>query len=688
MLSTALITWYGWRDHLHFADESIAVIGGRYVEGHLPSGLWDTTYFPRGPERLTSWAAAAVNLVMPTTAGEFQALHLVLALAFALTAIPIYFLSRGVGLGPLSALVPSAVTVLGPWAMYGVTLLNNGFGLLSVACLYLAMWRCLARRGARSDLWLLAALGFVALARMGNVTLVLALPVAVLVQVWRDRPAGQRARSWLEGLPKELLRRHPVLLPCAALAVATVIVAGPDAFLGGKGYGGVRLGQHIDLAGVWERTHITVARGALATAIIPAIFALPWLVREAAVPRTRDDGAFAVLALIVFAILIYTYYGSFDEDRYFIPVIPLIAVAFGRALFSRSLGVIATAMGAVIVGWFIAITPAPSSDLGLRTIFFAPAYRFLHEVVRGQLSVHLPLGSQHPLTVALCAGGLLAVLLAARDRLGRRVGAIVLGAALAGIAVYQIGAEVWSMRKFTADMTGAGISWAQTTFVDRADEPGPVHQLTNNYAQDPYFGIPYIDLAFFNRRAWEARPLTLSRSLGSAVPGKVRIDPRTGAAKPDRLAGRLLVSPLGYAATRLAADGTVTSPIAPVRLDTLHVPLHASFSITGTGPGGWGEPGQTMTIRTFAWPGRATPACLTATVEGPLLGDKEVRYTVRGAEDTASGHLPPSGADPLSVRLGSGDEVVRVSTEGAGRLSDGRTTITVRLTNVDVRACP
>jgi hypothetical protein len=690
--AATFIAVYGLRDHLYLADEGQGVSGARYLEGHFPSGLWDTTVFPRGPERLTAVLEWLVNLVAPSTPAAFAGYHVVLALVFALSAVPVWALARELGLAPLPALVPAALVVVGPWALYGTTLLNGGAGLLAAAWLYLAMWRAVTRPGLRNDAWLLAAVALLALARVGNVPLLAAFPVAVLVQVWRDRPAGQAPPEWLRGLPRVGVRRHPLLFGVAVLGAAVVAVRGFDVLLGGSAYGGVRKGQGVSLAGLRNELRLVVPRLAQATALVPLALALPWLVRQALRPRDRGDGAFAVLALGATVAFLYAYYLSYDEDRYWLPLLPLVAIAFARVVWAGGVGWPAALLGAVVVGRLVAVSPVVGDFQG-RTYFYAPGELFFDRVVSGQLSVHLPVGGHHTALVATAAAGLAALALVLRGRLGGRAPVVVLGVVLVGLAAYQVGAANWAMQKYSVQATGAGQSFAQQAFVDEVVR-GPdrsVPLLANNPTGDPLLGVAFEQLAFFNRRVDRDGRVQLV-GVGASpccVPGAriVRIDPVTGRGHaeggppPERYVVRT-----GFRDVALVTDVVATTPSFPLQLEHPRVPLQAAYVVRGTVQGGWGRPGRPTRIRVYAWPGRPAAACLTGRVVAPSAGATGVDWSVDGARGrSVAGTLAPGAEQTLRVRLPK--RTATLSLGSSTGMLPGGTRAGVTLQDARVGAC-
>jgi hypothetical protein len=605
--------------------------------------------------------------VAPSTPREFQGYHVLVALAFALTAVPVWALARALGARPWEALVPAALVVVGPWAVFGTTLLDGGVGMLATACFALAAWRALVQPGLRADAWLLAAIALLALARTGNLPLVAAFPVALLVQLWRDRPPGEGALRRLRDLPGTLVRRHPLLCAAALVALVAAAVKGVDVLLGGAAYGGVRTGQHVSPGGLWDELHALVAKLAWATGLVPAMLGGAWLVRQAVRPTSRRDGAFAVLAVAMLAAFLYAYALSYDEERYALPLLPLLAVAFGRAAFSAGVGWVAALAGAVVVGRLVATAPA-LGDLQARLYLFAPGQGFFDRVLGGRLAEQVPGLGGHTALVAFVVAAAGAVALALRGRLRGPWPAVVVGVVLAVLAAHQIAGASWAMRKNSTEATGAGQSFAQQAFVDEVvrgpDESVPL--LANNPTGDPLLGVAFEQLAFFNRRVDRGGRVQLV-GVGSSpccVPGGliVRIDPATGRGRaeggspPERYVART-----GFRDVALVTDVIATTPSFPLALEHPRLPLQAAYAIGDTVQGGWGAPGRPTPIRVYAWPGRPAAACLTGMVVAPSAGATGVEWSVEGARGrSVAGTLAPGAEQTLRVRLPARTAMLRL----------------------------
>ncbi|MGB2696156.1 MAG: hypothetical protein WBD55_13350, partial [Dehalococcoidia bacterium] len=185
---TAIVTHYGLRYHWFLPDEEEGVAGARLILDHFPSQLWDTNFFERGPERLTAFVLAIVDVIVHPTATEFSVGHAVIGAAWALTAVPTYLLARGVGIGSWMALTLAAIATFNPFSVYGVTFLDTTLGYLTVTILFYSIWRTVVKPTMLNDVLVVVALLATATARLGNAPFVLVLIPTLLVQSWRDRP--------------------------------------------------------------------------------------------------------------------------------------------------------------------------------------------------------------------------------------------------------------------------------------------------------------------------------------------------------------------------------------------------------------------------------------------------------------------------------------------------------------------
>jgi hypothetical protein len=585
---TAAITAFGWDYQSVFADEAAVVGFARAIEADPSMFLHGS--LAKGPERLTSLLGAVAGLVGGGTPAELAIFHVLVAAASALAAVPVYALARGLRMSPLEALVPAALAIVGPLAMFSLTFLNGSVGYLCATTLLWTMWRALVRPGLTSDLFVLVALVLTALGRVGWAPIVAALPPAVLVQAWRERPAQEHVATWLKRLPHRIVTRHPLLLPAAAVIVVVVVVRGAGSLIGTQ-YGGTRLQPHVTLEGLWDNSRLLVSHLALGTGVVALMLAAPALVAQLIRPRDRELGAFAVLVPGILAVFSYAYYLSMNEDRYFLALVPLIAIGFGVAVFRAAVPVWAAALGALAVGRLV-VTSAHWPDATPFDVFAAPGSIFFQRVVVGNLAVHLPFDTTEVPTVALLIFGAAALGVAAAVRYGRRLPRPAgIGAAavlLTGMFAYQAAAGLYAPKEFVDGVGRPGISFAQMSFVDELLGVHDAQPLMVDGGLPPQQGAELRELQTFNRSVGRGFAVFRGRTAWSAFRAAAKpaamIDPATGHVRLRGAPPHVLLELADGSAAGFAGDPTSSSAAFPyVKARRLRLPLRARYVVEGNG---------------------------------------------------------------------------------------------------------
>jgi hypothetical protein len=684
--ATGLTAYYGLRAHMVQPDEFLAVIYGRSIEAR-PSVLFEYSSWPRGPERLTALLFGIVAWLVPGSARAFQVSHILFAFCFALTALPVYLLGRTARLGRWWALLPATLSVVGPWSVFGISLLNTGLGYLTTALLLVAMLRALLRPGWSSDALVLAAVAGVALARTGDIPFIFALVPAVVVQVWRDRPAGQSVSQWLRTLPATVVRRHPLLSALAVVGIIVAAVAGSHRFTG-SGYQ-TPIVRHFTLSGLSNDALDIFGHLATGTLMVPLIIAVPWLAREAAVPRGREEGAFAVLAVGVVAAFVYFYAGR-NEDRYIMMLAPVVFIPFVGALACRQVPLVATLVSGALVGRLV-VTRALFADDGSYGFFVSPGSQFLRRVVLGRASGVIPFG-EHAGTYMAVGAVALALVLTTAWRLPRSVGRTTVALGLVGLLAVATAAAFYTPHRLLM-LASPKVSFAQQAFVDEAAGNRPVGILDENPGSDLGRVQTWGELSYFNRSLKgtvqpDGRFTLACCSPYYFPPIRARLDRRTGTVRTDRPMYDLLVVPTGYASFGFNTTTVARSPAFPFRLERFASgPPRLAYSVEGATGDGWGVPGHALRVRTFPRSIGGASACLVVTIAAPPDLPHDLRFTVRGASGRASGRLTAALGQTLSVPLADRtNDVIRIASSRTGRTLDGRR-VTLALSDVSVIHC-
>lgn len=532
----ALATVFGLRDVYHWADEGIAVYGGRQIQADFPNALWQWDFSFRPLERLTAWEYALADTVAGSTTDGFRLAHGFQAVLWALAAPLVYGLGRRTGLTQLAALLAAALAVIGPWLVIPLSLLNNAPGFVTFCLLLWAMWQALVRPSWRADVLVLAAVVLTGMARFGNAPLVLAIvPVIAILAVTDARREGGR---WLLRVPALVLRRHPVLCAAAAIALLTIVARSSSTILGS--YGGVRTSsfpwQLVDDNARLLSTHLMLAVGVSA-----ALLAVAWLLCEVVRPRARESWVFALLAVFVVLVFNYTYSGSINEDRYFVVLAPLIAIAIGHALSDRRPSIVAVVAVSLVGAWLLDTSVGVPGNKD--SFYIAASTQGWSGPVLGHLSTLPVVGPHASLVAAITAAGI-AVAIAAIMRYAPprvRIGAI--GLFVVGVLAYQLASAVYVMDNWTSRAAPNVGSLAAATWIDSAG-PEPTLVAVQNPSGDPIRGFSLEEQAFWNESVVGSISLRRKNDWaccrGPVTP--LRVDPDDGTVSPAISPARLVTS--------------------------------------------------------------------------------------------------------------------------------------------------
>ncbi|MDQ5807146.1 MAG: hypothetical protein M3320_00560, partial [Actinomycetota bacterium] len=173
----AYVLTYALEQTSFLNDEYGNVIGGRLMEREPLDSLTATsgTVFGRGPERLTSIVFALPDAVLGSTPDEFRAYHVLLAVAYALVAVPVYMLLRGLDVPRWPSVGLAVATILGPWLVFGTTLLNVTLAAPLTVLFAWAAWRAVVRPSVRAEVLALAIGALMTTARASHAVFFVAL---------------------------------------------------------------------------------------------------------------------------------------------------------------------------------------------------------------------------------------------------------------------------------------------------------------------------------------------------------------------------------------------------------------------------------------------------------------------------------------------------------------------------------
>ena len=232
----------------------------------------------------------------------FYAVHTLLALVLASTAVPTYQIARSLGLGRLAANLAAAMSVAVPWLLLAGVVMTEDVAYPAFAWAMLGFLRTMQQPSPRRDLLALAGLGLVCFARTQFVFLGPVLVASVLIHDLRmglEHPGECGPSAALVAGVRRTLVVHWLLWTVAAVALAGIIAVQ----LGGSSMS--LLGNYVSAARGNLIPHGTVAAGlvqldttAIAVGIVPLALTAVWMIATLLRPPDPARHAFAVLLIL------------------------------------------------------------------------------------------------------------------------------------------------------------------------------------------------------------------------------------------------------------------------------------------------------------------------------------------------------------------------------------------------------
>lgn len=496
---------------VHFAE---------HLSPSMHGDPWFNSYAQLGPLLF----APAYGLFDTPTA--FDVSHVIAAVAFASTAIPVYLLARELTGDAAAGVLAAALSVAVPWLAMSATLMTEPIAYPAFTWALLAMTRALERPSWRRDAVALLAILVATLARTQLVVLGPAFALAAILL--RVSPRGPSGDTPTQGSTS--LRSHWLLSVVAvAGALALASPGARDALLGS--YAGPLDGDLLP-AGTLAAGREVLAYIAVGVGGLPLAFAAAWTALSLARPASGYARAFAGTALCVVALLVVAT-GSFTvgytagiNDRYLFFVVPILVVATVAMLVERRPAPLALVVAGVLTGALIA-----ASDLAQAGPSLVSPSQTFHQVLIGrtaELRNALGMGSlSMPLLVgALVALATAAVALARGRWHGRRLG-LAVGGALLAANVVQTGYTLNSI-----SVTQAGVSpefLAARNWLDR-EAPGdaPIGAVVGTLFEPSTTPAAWWDLNFWSKRLDRLYRLPGAADDAQWFGGAMALDERTG----------------------------------------------------------------------------------------------------------------------------------------------------------------
>lgn len=673
---TALYSMYALRVGSFQPDEGYYMEIARFIAHDFPSGLWQAGIYSRGIQRVDQLILAA-PFALTRGAAVYEVAHVIQVFLFVSSAIPVWLLARGSGLGRWARALAASLAVVVPWAIVSTSFLAESAAYPAYAWVLYATWRVTQAPSVGREAVALIALALAALSRTALLALAPILPLAVLWQEWswelRGRPWQRRFRE----LPGSLWSRHRLLSGITVVAAAALLLTVTELLPGGgvgalTGYYG--LPEPPGVIYMLAVDGYYLSRIAVGTGVVAFAFGLAWVIRELSRARDGRMHALAAVSVLGVAMVLLSLLRGGPDERYILYAAAPVALAYAAELDVRvryprginRMGVLSMVVAAAGVIALIATAewPAPQTSYDF---FTYPAAVFFQRVILGRLSlVQIPL--LHPTASQLVLAGvaLIALVWIAAVWTGRAVrpAAVLLAAAVLALCAMQL---AYSLQKFTGSAAGtadgtdpalrswleselpagtkvaaAGIGlgetaaytpvWRTAEFWNTAIDEG-VSFVPNGVPTLPFGGLSLL--------------LTVHGPGGRISASWIAAPEHAEAVPRYVLVPRQATNPVGFA-------GQVVSeaPYVPLNLVKLTVPARVEWTVVGTSLEGFMTPGKPAVATVFANPAQTGRRCATLSLLAPPGFAGRWRYAVSSNGRTAaSGSIAAQQVRNLKVRL-------------------------------------
>jgi hypothetical protein len=520
--------YYIMPDELTYQREAITI-------AHKGRPLVSSDPFYNSPSELAPILQAPVWGLITSVSAAIDASHVLNAIVFASSCIPVYLLSRRITGSVVASLLAGAATVAVPWFAISATLMTEPIAYTAFCWAALAVHHAIARPGPLGDVIGLAGVG---LALQGRSQLAVLGGTLVLGIVVREAIAARTDGT------KVALRRHYVLLTVIFLTAAFLLVSGmsPTGLIGN--YGVATQGDVLP-AGTFAYARELMTSAGLACAIITLPLATGWALAALGRPRNEEAFAGAIVVLVttaLLAVVVAAYSVRFtagQNDRYISYVAPLLFTGTAAAFTVGPLRVVPMAIAGALTAWVY--WTSTLALLGPSLVAPASAFR---NVLHGRSTVlagHFGFSDADPTAVLAVLGmvGLAIVLIAARRLRLAIVGAIVGAAVLA----YGVAETAYTFHKVApAQAAVSQVFLASRGWADRALPRGQTLNAFVGVTGDPAATVGvWWDAVFYNRTVDRVYLRTDGPNYNQTSPGGVTVDQETGSI--DGLPGGYLLVP-------------------------------------------------------------------------------------------------------------------------------------------------
>jgi hypothetical protein len=691
-------TLLSWRHTRHAHEWMIMTDELQYLklaqsvgDGSFP---WPTLRGDQGALLSLLYPLLLAPVLMAFSAPDgYQLIHLVNALLFASTAVPVYLLTRQVVSARWPAYLAAALAVAVPWASLSAVVMTESAAYPAFAWALLAMQRALVAPSLGRDLVAIGAIGVAFFARTQFVVLAGVFAVAIAAQaVLFTLTLGERDTQ--RSRPRQLLdelRPHAALGGLVALALVLLLLpSDPLKNLLGPFQSSIFKGSPLpDGLAHMARTHLAYVAGGVG--VLPLALAAGWALATLVRPVDRRSLAFAVLAVLVGAAMLYvvTVFGLLHSggpiDRYLFYLAPLLVVGTVACLAQGRPRPLGLAAGALFTFWLLRSSGVTFLDEPI--LFVNSQAAEFHRVYQGQADRIARFTGLSGLTpVALLSWGTLAATAAASLLLWRapRFALALVGLPLLGLALAQTDyvSKRTTMRVNTANGSINAGALSRRDWVDDAlPGDGDVAISPSTVADAGASQQAWWNVEFWNKRVNRALIL---KGFGDHTPFPQRqmlLDKRdgsiatAGAGQPRFMVfarNQTIFRPRG----RVLADYRTTLQQDPgLELLELERPYRAGWIAEGPSSDGWIVRGTPAVVRVFPrTDGRAQR--ITVNVDLPVGLVKPSPFELREGRNVVRGTAAPgtiNGDAALTLCLPAGRlRKASLSTRAIRALPDGR----------------
>jgi hypothetical protein len=710
--ASSLYAIYALRVTTFQPDEWYYMELARVIAGHFPSGLWQHGIYWRGVQRIDQLVLAAPFALL-RGASVYQVAHVIQALLYASTAIPVWLLVRAAGLPRWARALAATIALATPWAIVSTSFLAESAAYPAYAWALYATWRAVRTPSYGRELLAIAALVFAALSRTALLAMAPLLPLAALWQQWSWELRGRRWPARLRALPRQMWTRHRILTAVAVLAALAYLLSAAGALPGGgvatlTGNYGTPGGTA--LSGLLTRWDYYLSRMAIGTGGIAFAFGLAWALRQIVRPEEARRHALAVVCVLGVAVVLLSLLQAGSDERYVLYGGVPIGVAFVAELVSATEGArnrdrwarlpallcLTAATGVAILLIDRASWPPAGSEYDF---FTYPAATFYNRVVLTRLA-GLPLESG--LTLLALAGAAVAWAFLSRRRTSARIAVPAAALIVLALCVTELG---YAFQKFTAGGAGGagGPSAAQRSWLERLLPPGvkvaavgvglgqstdylPIWRTSEFWntsidlgASFQSWGIPTIPFDTLGLVLGVHRP---SGRLDIATPSAAEVGHRLAVPRYMLLPAQA-TNPVGFAAKVIAED-----PYLPLTLVRLASPARLEWSIAGTSLEGFMAPGKPATATVYGNALSATASCARLQLIGPPAFAGRWPYSVISGGTVVHGDLVALQTRTIDVPLHPRGKLATVTIHVRGKVPyPNGSVVSARVAGFAIGAC-